>query len=283
MAKTSSKKFLIGVSIAGLFVLVILLSGIFILRPQIASWLGLSAPTPQCLKPSLTIGNSDFDIQFLAPLTDGSFAIPYRAAHTAFWLQGTNTHFVFGLSAIPVNEILMELYQIGDVVKVTWADCGEEDYVVTSIEKDVALDATFFDQSEGGISVYIPGNSNAASIVLLGKRPELLVTSSPEPTDVNAVLMDILFIENSISTDKKIVTFVLGITNRGAHSISLVAGSLDLTPANETPLTPLQVSPALPLTIPSGSTVTLQVDFPYPGPPSAVFRIADQTMEFYYP
>lgn len=179
MAKTTRKTILIGASISGALLLVILSLGFFILRPQIASWLETPTPTLSCGYPSLRVGESDFDIQSLAPVTDTIFSIPIDVAHTAFWLQGTTVQYVFGLSAMPVNGILMELFETGESITVTWADCSKQEYVITSVDQNVPLDTAFFDQSIRGIRIFIPGDSNTASFVVQGMLPKSQVTASP--------------------------------------------------------------------------------------------------------
>src|SRR5579859_5754844 len=60
-------------------------------------------PTPPCVRPTLTFGAHKFNIEALKRAADGSIPVPPDAAATAFWIDGTNAHYVFALSPTADN------------------------------------------------------------------------------------------------------------------------------------------------------------------------------------
>ena len=243
-------------------------------------------PTPQCVEPGLTLGATRFPVKSIARGADGSVTLPAGAADAAYWVDGTNINYVFALSSTPNNLALSQSLKAGDVAKIVWADCGADEYVVKSIETGKPVNSTLFDQSSGGITVFIPGESSTASLVVKGARPQVQAPETPAPsgapTEANAVQAEISFLGNATSADGKSVQITVMITNTGSTAISLTTNDLSLTAENASPLAPLSVEPSLPQTIQPGTGATFSITFPHPGVKTAVLKILTFSVDQYF-
>jgi hypothetical protein len=65
-------------------------------------------PTADCGSPTLLIGTTTFQIQNLTPTADGSLNVPQNSPGIAYWVEGTNTNYVFVLPPMPENLAAME-------------------------------------------------------------------------------------------------------------------------------------------------------------------------------
>src|SRR5436305_14677242 len=88
-------------------------------------------PTPPCGQPSLTLGAAKFRIETLARAADGSLAVPPDKPGLAYWIEGTNAHYVFALSPTADNLALNGSLKRGDAVRIAWGHCRSEDFAVT--------------------------------------------------------------------------------------------------------------------------------------------------------
>lgn len=261
-------------AVGGLAIIVI----VIFLGPQVSRLLAPPVPTPQCVEPTLTLGSFKYHIQTVARASDGSVTLPPDKADTAYWIEGTNINYVFALSPDPNNLALKNTVKNGDPATIRWADCGTDEYVVTSIDSNRPADSILFDQSAGGLTIFVQG----ASLVIKGARPEVSVPEIPSPTEANAIQAEISFLGNTTSPDGKSVQITIAISNTGATAISLTSNDISLTAENATPLAPLSVEPSLPQEIKPGASATLSITFPHPAVNTAVLRILTFSVDYYF-
>ena len=235
-------------------------------------------PTPQCVEPALTLGPSKYPIQSIARAVDGSLTLPAGKTDTAYWVESTNINYVFALSPDSNNLALKNTLKKGDPATIRWADCGTDDYVVTSIDASRPADSSVFDQSTGGLTVFIPGES----LIIKGARPQVQAPETPSPTEANAVQAEISFLGNTTSPDGKSVQITVAITNTGSTTISLTTNDISLTAENAAPLAPSSVEPSLPQTIQPGTGATFAITFPYSGVKTAVLKILTFSLDYYF-
>src|SRR5919108_1063832 len=112
--QTSSQKntIIIGI-LMGVGIVVLIALAIFLFRGNIFQTLAPSTdtpviptmfiPTPDCGSPTLVLSTSTFQIQNITPAPDGSLAVPSDTSGIAYWVEGTNTNYVFVLSPTPDN------------------------------------------------------------------------------------------------------------------------------------------------------------------------------------
>ncbi len=239
-------------------------------------------PTPQCVRPTLTLGSAQFPIESIARAANGSFALPADKPDTAFWIEGTNVNYVFALNSTPSTLALKDALKSGDEARIAWADCTTDEYVVKSIETSPPANSALFDQSAGGITVLVQGSPTAVSLVVKGARPQVQAPETPSPTEANAVQADISFLGNTTSPDGKSVQITVTMTNTGTTPITLTTNDISLTAENAAPLAPLSIEPSLPQTIQPGAGATLAITFPHPGVKTAVFKILDFSVDLYF-
>jgi hypothetical protein len=244
------------------------------------------APTPQCVRPTLTLGSTQFPIETLARAADGSLALPADKPGAAFWIEGTSVNYVFALNPTANNAALKDALKSGDTAKIVWADCGADEYVVKSVEAGLPEQSVLYDQSHGGLTVFVPGGSSGGALTITGARPQAAAVETPgpgeAPTETNEVQADLSFLGNTTSPDGKSVQITLTITNTGSAAISLTANDLSLTAENAAPLAPTSVEPSLPQTIPPGAGATFAITFPHPGANIAVLKILTISLDYYF-
>jgi hypothetical protein len=236
-------------------------------------------PTPQCIEPTLTLGTAILHVKTVPNNSNAFPPIPQDTPDTAYWVEGTTINYVFGLSPIGNNLILNTSLKAGDPAVINWADCSKDEYVINSIDMAQPNDLNIFNQSAGGITVYV--RTDASNLVIRGERPIIQSAETPLPTDVNAIQLDIQF-SDLTPPDNNSVKIGLNITNRGAQTVTLTNNDISLTVENGPQVFPLAVEPALPQDIQPNGMITLAITFPKPGVNSAVLRILDTTVDYYF-
>jgi hypothetical protein len=237
------------------------------------------APTPQCVEPSLTLGTLKFQVASVKRSADSFPEIPNGKQDIAYWVEGTTVNYVFGIGPIKDNLALNSVLKVGDPIAITWADCSKDDFVVKSIESVPSGDLTLFDQSKGGVTVFV--RSDSSNLVIRGQRPITESVETPIPTDANATQLDIQF-SDLTPPDNQTVNIGLDITNKGAQAVMLTNNDISLTTENGPQVFPSTVEPALPQEIQPGGSMTLAVTFPKPQASSAVLKILDVTLDYYF-
>jgi hypothetical protein len=236
-------------------------------------------PTPQCIEPTLTLGTAILHIKTVPNNPNAFPPIPQDTSDTAYWIEGTTINYVFGLSPIGNNLVLNASLKAGDPAVINWADCSKDEYVIKSIDMAQPNDLNIFDQSVGGVTVYV--RTDASNLVIRGERPIIQSAETPVPTDVNAIQLDIQF-SDLTPPDNNSVKIGLNITNRGAQAVTLTNNDISLTVENGSEVFPVAAEPALPQEIQPNGTITLAVTFPKPGASSAVLRILDTMVDYYF-
>jgi len=239
----------------------------------------LVIPTPQCIEPTLTLGTVILHVKTVPNNPNAFPLIPQDTPDIAYWVEGTTVNYVFGLSPIGNNLVLNTSLKAGDPAVINWADCSKDEYVIKSIDMISPADLNIFDQTTGGITIYV--QTDSSSLVIRGERPIIQSAETPLPTDVNAIQLDIQF-SDLTPPDKNSVKIGLNIINRGAKTVTLTNNDISLTVENGPQVFPLAVEPALPQDIQPNGTIILAVTFPKPGANSAVLRILDTTVDYYF-
>jgi hypothetical protein len=283
---SSSKTQIIVVSILlGLGVLVLVALLAFAFRGNIMQLAAVPAtqtqavPTPPCIEPTLTLGMTTFHVKTIPNNPNAFPALPQDAPDTAYWVEGTMVNYVFGLSSVGNNLALNTSLKAGDPMVINWGDCSKDEYIVSAMDMLQPADLSIFDQSTGGITVYV--QSGAANIVVRGQRPVVRPgeTALPEPT--SEFQIDVAFSEQPAADDQT-VRIGLTITNRGNQAITLNNNDISLTVENNPEVFPSAVEPALPQEITPGNSVQIIVTFPKPAANIAVLRIFDTTLDYYF-
>ena len=141
-----------------------------------------SSTTPQCIRPSLTLGNTDYPLDLLSIKTPGVLPAPSGAAGTAWWVSETFSPFVFILTPPLGSPDLSSTLAPGAAMLVQWADCGREEFVFTDLKTGAPDAKDLLAQAKPGIAVVIQPIGTAVGYVLYGQRPEPLKSLTPEPT-----------------------------------------------------------------------------------------------------
>ncbi len=237
------------------------------------------APTPQCIETTLTLGTNTFHVKTV-PNTPNAFPVlPQSTADSAYWIEGTTVNYVFGLSPVGNNLTLNTALKAGDPMVIHWGDCSTDAYVVSSIDTGQPNDLKVFDQSQGGITVYV--KTGASNIVIHGVHPAIQSNETAQPEPTSQFQIDVVFADQP-APDPQTVKIGLTITNHGAQPLTLNNSDLSLTVENSPSVAPTAVEPALPQQIDPGQSIQVSVTFPKPPAPSAVLRIFDTTVDYYF-
>ena len=240
---------------------------------------GTPVPTPQCVEPTLTLGSLKYRVESITREADGFPDIPKSKKDVAYWVEGTTINYSFGLSPTKENLALDSIIKAGDPITINWADCSEDEYVVESVDKDQPNGLNIFDQTTGGITIYV--QTDSSSLVIRGERPVIQSLDTPEPS-TETVQVDISILDMTESEDHLSVTFRLLITNQGAQAVTLTSNDLSLTVENNPEVSPTLVTPTLPQEFRPGDIIPVSATFPKPQALSAVLRIFDITFEYYF-
>jgi hypothetical protein len=237
------------------------------------------APTPQCVEPTLTLGTANFRVDSITREANKFPEIPKRKNEIAFWVEGTTVNYVFGLSPTEENLSLDTVLQSGDPIVISWADCSKDEYIVKSIDSVQALDADIFDQTAGGITVYVQDDST--NLVIRGERPSVQSAETATPLPADAIQIDLQILEFT-QPDDQTIQFKIMLTNQGVQAITLTEDDISLMTTNGPEVSPQTIEPILPQEINPGDSLPLALTFPKPQGNSAVVRIFDVAFEYYF-
>lgn len=258
--------------------LIMLAMAITACQSPLFSHRGTPVPTPQCIEPTLNLGASIYRIDTVSRESNAFPKIP-RKNDVAYWAEDTTINYVFGLSPTKDNLALDSVLKEGDPITINWADCSKDEYVLQSIATDQINEASIFDQSSGGVTIYIQDKSTG--LIIHGTRPVTQSLDTPEPTTETAQL-DISILDVTQSEDNQFVTFRFLITNQGTQVVTLTDKDISLIIENGPEIFPTLVEPALPQEFKPGDIIHLEVTFPKPQANSVVLRILDITLEYYF-
>ena len=242
----------------------------------------LIPPVPACGEPKLALGATKFRVQPVARGADGSVVLPQDSLGVAYWVEGTGVNYVFVLSAAGPHRLLKDQVKAGDAAVITWADCGSDEYQVQSVEAGLPDQAALYDQSTGGITVFVQDSPAGQGLTIKGGRRAVQVAETPGLVQENEIQADITFLSDTAAADGQSVRIGVSILNRGPRPISLTANDISLTPENAAPIPLLSVEPALPREIKPGADETFYLTFARPGVNVAVLRILTFSSDHYF-
>jgi hypothetical protein len=256
--------------------IIALIAGLTFLRPQLTGLLARFFPGDDC-RPSLVLGSRSFEIRTLKPGSDGSLDVPRNQPKRAYWVEGTQTNLVFGLSPALENLSLVSALKPEAAATVTWANCNTATYSLSAPLQGLPDNASLLDQSTSQITIFIPGETPSSGTVIRGELLEETITAFDTP-DASALQAEISLLETETSPDGSTLTVGISIYNYGQIAITLSTGDVSLTPEAASPLAPVRVEPPLPIEIGPGITETVFFTFPRPSTTIATFKIL--TVEF---
>lgn len=229
-------------------------------------------PTPDCGSPTLVLGTTTFQIQNITPAPDGSLAVPSDTSGIAYWLEGTNTNYVFVLSPTPDNLALMSRITVGSTAKATWQNCNSTTYSLSAPQQGSLNTSTAPDQSIDGITVFFKTDSSGAGFVFNGELTEEQISTinTPEGSEIQA---EISLLETTSSADGTTIRVGVSIQNYGVLAFTLSTNEVSLTQEDGTPLVMTSSEPPLPKEIGAGSTETIYFTFPRPASPNAILKV----------
>lgn len=236
------------------------------------------APTPQCVEPALLLGDIKYGIEPVSREPNSFPDIPRGKKDVAFWVDDTTVNYVFALNPTRDNLALDTTLNAGDPAVINWADCSQDEYILQSIDTTAARDLNVFDQSSGGITIYV--QSDSSTLVMHGERPVVQPAETEAPATTSAIQIDVRLL-NPPPAEEGTVKIALELTNRGSQAITLEEGDISLTAENSPEVFPSSVEPALPQELQPGFPLTVFVTFPKPDAASAVLRIFDVTFDYY--
>ena len=233
-------------------------------------------PTPDCGSPTLVLGTATFQIQTITPAPDGSLTVPTDTSGIAYWVDATDTNYVFVLSPTPDNLSLISSLKAGDTAKATWSNCNSTTYNLFTPEQSPARVSTLFDQSTVGITIFIQSDPSTANPVVRGELTEEQFSTINTPAvGSSEIQAEISLLETTPSTDNTTIRVGISIQNYGATAFSLSGSDVSLTSQDGTALIMVNSEPVLPKEIGPGATETIYLRFPRPSSPTATIKIFD--------
>jgi len=229
-------------------------------------------PTPDCGSPTLVLGSNSFKIETIKPAPDGSLAVPSDTSGIAYWVEGTDSNYMFVLSPTPENLALMQTVTVGSTAKATWTNCNSMTYSL-SVPQPGSLNASASpDQSIAGITVFFQTDSSGAGLVVKGDLTEEQITTINTP-DTSEMQAEISLLETNTSQDGMTIRIGISIQNYGEAAFTLSASDISLTPQDGAPLIMVSSESALPKKISAGSIETIYFTFPRPSSQTATLKI----------
>ena len=231
-------------------------------------------PTPDCGSPTLVLGTATFQIQNITPAPDGSLAVPPDTSGIAYWVEGTDTNYVFVLSPTPDNLALMSTITVGSTAEATWQNCNSTTYGLSAPQQGSLNASISPDQSIDGITIFFQTDGSGAGFVFNGELTEEQISTINTPdlggSDIQA---EISLLETTTSADGTTIRVGVSILNYGTAAFTLSARDVSLMQQDGTPLVMARSEPPLPKEVGAGSTETIYFTFPRPASPTAILKI----------
>lgn len=257
--------------VLGGLIFVALVIAIFLLRPQLAR---LFAKQSACIEPKLSLGAATFRIRTIQRASDGSITVPPYGEGIAYWIEGTDTNYVFVLSPTPKNLALETSLEVGDQATITWANCNLTTYNLSAPKTSLPDDSKLFDQSTSGITLFARTDSSAKGFVVRGELVEETLMTVNTPESVTAEIQaEVSLLVTTTSADKTTIQVGVSILNTGQSAFTLSASDVSLTSEDATPLAPISAEPSLPQEIKPGDSKTIYFTFPHPASKTATLKI----------
>jgi hypothetical protein len=232
----------------------------------------LFIPTPDCGTPTLVIGSTSYQIQTITPSADGSLTVPADTSGIAYWVDGTNTNYVFLLSATSDNLALLSSLPAGSTAMATWKDCNSTSYNLLVPETGSIHASTLPDQSLNGITIFIPSDPSGNGSLVKGELAgeQISTFNTPSTSEIQA---EIGVLETTTSADGTTIRIGISIYNWGGSAFTLSSSNISLTQPDGTALTIVGSEPPLPKEIAPASTETIYFTFPRPATQAATLKI----------
>ena len=232
-------------------------------------------PTPDCGPATFVLGPTTFQIQTINPAADGSLSVPPDTSGIAYWVDATNTNYVFVLSPTPDNLSLISSLTAGNIAKATWSNCNSTTYNLFAPEQNPASISTLLDQSTSGITIFVQSDPSTASLVIRGELTEEQLSTINTPAAGTEIQAEISLLETTTSPDGTTIRVSISIQNYGATAFTLSGSDVSLTSQDGTALIMVNSEPVLPKEIGPGATETIYLRFPRPSSPMATIKIFD--------
>jgi len=232
----------------------------------------LFIPTPDCGTPTLAIGSTTFQVQSVQTAPDGTLTIPADGFGITYWVNGTNTNYVFGLSPTQDNLSLISSLPPGSTVTATWNNCNSTSYTLFALEQNPVGISTILDQSTEGITIFLSSDPFTANYIIRGELTgeQISIFNTPSGTDIQA---EISLLEITALPDGTSVRIGVSVQNYGQSPFTLSATEVSLITTDGAALEMLGSEPPLPKEIAAGGTETLYFTFQKPSSPTALFGI----------
>jgi hypothetical protein len=230
-------------------------------------------PTPDCGSPTLELGASKFQIQNLSPAAVGSLSVPPDTSGTAYWLEGTDTNYVFLINASPENLAILPTISAGSPAKVTWENCNSSSYTLSAGQPGALDIKTLSDQSAEGITIIFQTDTSGAGTVFNGGFEEQQINTFSTPDLSQGVQAEIGLLETTPSKDGTSIQTNFSVYNFGTTPFTLTANDVSLTPTGGSPMGLTNSKPSLPKEITPGKTAEFTFTFPRPTTPTATIKL----------
>jgi hypothetical protein len=250
---------------------------VLVLLTTSCQFLGFGRKSP-CDESTLKIGENTYQIKTIKPKSDGSLKIPSNKPDVAYWIEGTNTNYVFGLSPTDNNLTLQSSLHGEETVTVTWENCNSITFKLSAPQMGVPDNLTLLDQSVSGITLFVQPSAASAGFVVKGELSEetIKVFNTPDTSEMQA---EISLLGTSSSDDGKNITVEISIMNYGQSPITLSVSDVSLTSGNNASVAPDISEPSLPKEIQPAATETIHFTFPHPSSATATIKIFNAEYE----
>jgi hypothetical protein len=232
-------------------------------------------PTADCGPPTLVLGTTTWQIQTTNPAADGSLSVPPDTSGIAYWVEATDTNYVFVLSPTPDNLSLISGLTAGDTAKATWSNCNSTTYNLFTLEQSPASISTLLDQSTSGITIFVQSDPSTASLVVRGELTEEQLSTVNTPAAGTEIQAEISLLETIPSSDGATIKVGISIQNYGTAAFALSMDDVSLIQPDAIPLILVNSEPPLPKEIGVGATEIIYFTFPRPNSHTATIRILD--------
>lgn len=231
----------------------------------------LSISTPYCGSPTLVVGTTTFQIQELAPATDGTVTVPDGTNGVAYQVTGLQNTFL--LSSTPENAALMTSLPEGATAKVTLTNCNSVTYSLSAPQPAAFSTLPAQDPSAQSIVLFVPTDASGNGLAANGSASEDVISTFNTPDPNQGVQAEIGLLETTASPDGTTIQVKVSIYNYGQTPFSLTANDVSLTPQGGAPLAMVSSDPALPKEIAPGKTEEFAFTFPRPTTLVAVLKV----------
>jgi hypothetical protein len=233
-------------------------------------FLGFGQSENACGPSTLTVGEAVYEIKAIKPKSDVSLNIPANQPDNAFWVEGTTTNQVFGLSPTENNLALASSLKTGDTVRVNWENCNTADYQLSTLQPGIPEDS-LLDQSVAQVTIFVRSDDPSAGFVAIAELTEETINVSNTP-DTSIPQAEISVLNTTASADGQTVEINVSIVNYGESAFTLSAADTSFVSEN-TELKLNSSDPALPHEIKPAETATFKLIFPHPTSQTATLKI----------